>query len=334
MFLKPKSSFVSVISFGLIGSGLLTSCSMDSGFDASTGRGSANLNKKQDFGVFDFTKECGLPEDKLDDDNAIMLQQSLTSRPIKIDGAQMGVTYNVETQAKVNISSTKSRATQTINVSVLSTSAKPPSGGGFMGVIIGLFAPGVVKSQAKDQADANSGTRTTDALPQKDWLQLVDGGNEQYEGLLCAAQGAKTMTIQEGSSTVVIQFAPALINAVSPLAPIERMRKEIGEGRTFNIQASVMGGSASYAQGTTSGTTTVREIDPRLECDGVVKQADIAYEIINNFPGGAHKVGLTKKQLMYIDTKKKKIAGIINEDDKIDPKLKKALPPVCLISDE
>jgi hypothetical protein len=334
MFLKLKSSLVSVIGFGLISSGFLTSCSMDAGFDASTGRGSANLNKKTDFGIFDFTKECGLAEDKLDDDNAIMIQQSLTSRPIKISGEQTGVTYSVETQAKVNISATKTRATQSVNVSVLNTSSKAPTGGGFMGMIVGLFAPGVVKSQANDAAEANSGTRIMDALPQKDWLQLVDGGNEQYEGLLCAAQGAKTMTIQEGKGTVVIQFAPALINAVSPLAPIERMRKEMGESRTFNIQASVMGGSAGYAQGTVSGTTTVREIDPRLECDGVVKQADIAYEIINNFPGGAHKVGLTKKQAMYIDTKKKKIVGIINEDDKIDPKLKKALPPVCLISDE
>ena len=332
MFLKLKSSLVSVIGFGLIGSGFLTSCSMDAGLDASTGRGSANLNTKKDFGVFDFTKECGLAEDKLDDDNAIMIQQSLTSLPIKIDGAMAGVTYNVETQAKANISATKTRATQSVNVSVLNTASKPPPG--FMGMIIGIFAPGIVKSQANDAAEANSGTRITDALPQKDWLQLVDGGNAQYEGLLCAAQGAKTMTIQEGSSTVVIQFAPALINAVSPLAPIERMRKEMGESRTFNIQASVMGGSAGYAQGTVSGTTTVREIDPRLECDGVVKQADIAYEFIHNFPGGAHKVGLTKKLVMYIDTKKKKIAGIIQEDDKIDPKLKKALPPVCLISDE
>jgi hypothetical protein len=307
---------------------------MDTGFDASSERGSANLGKKKDFGTFDFTKECGLQEDKMDDDNAIMIQQSLTSRPIKIEGEQMGVRYSVETEAKVNISATKTRATQTIKVNVTNTSSQAPSGGGFMGMIVGIFAPGVVKSQANEQADANSGTTTTDALPQKDWLHLTDGGNKQYEGLLCAAQGAKTMTIQEGKDTVVIQFAPALINAVSPLAPIERMRKEMGESRSFNIQASVMGGSAGYAQGTVSGTTTIREIDPRLECDGIVKQANIAYEITNNFPGGAYKVGLSKKQRMYIDTQRKKIIGIINEDDKIDPKLKKALPPVCLISDD
>ena len=335
MFLKQKLSSAARSFSGLVSAIFLAACSMDSaGFDASAARGSSNLKKKKDFGVFDFTKECGLPEDKLDDDNAIMLQQSLTSQPIKIEGEQMGVKYSVSTQAKINISSTKSRATQNINVSVLSTSANAPSGGGFMGMIVGLFAPGVVKSQANDQAQANSGTTTTDALPQKDWLHLVDGGNPEFEGLLCAAQGAKTMTIQEGKDTVVVQFAPALVNAVSPLAPIERMRKEIGEGRRFNVKASVMTGSAGYAKGTVSGTITIREIDPRLECDGVVKQADIAYEILNSFPGGSHQVGLSKRQVMYIDTQKKKIVGIINEDDKIDPKLKKALPPVCLISDE
>lgn len=321
------TAYVAAISF-------IAGCSMESGFDAAAGGRSASLTKKRDFGVFDFAKECGISNEKMDDDNAIMLQQSLTSRPIKIEGEQMGVKYVVTTQAKLNISSTKSRATQQINVNVLSTSANAPSGGGFMGMIVGLFAPGVVKNQANQQAQANSGITTSDALPQKDWLHLVDGGNAQFEGLLCAAQGAKSMTIAEGGDTVVVQFSPALINAVSPLAPIERLRKEIGEGRRFDIRASVMGNSKSYAKGTVSGTTTVREIDPTLNCDGESRKADIAYEFINQFSGGAHQVGLAKKQVLYIDSQRKKIVGIINEDDKIDPTLKKALPPVCLLSDE
>lgn len=317
---------------------LIAGCSMESGFDAAAGGRSASLTKKRDFGVFDFAKECGISDEKMDDDNAIMLQQSFTSRPIQIEGeqAQFGATvkFKVSTQAKLNISSTKSRATQQINVSVTGTAADVQNASGLMGAIVRLFAPGVVKSQAGGQAQANSGTTTSDALPQKDWLHLVDGGNAQFEGLLCAAQGAKSMTIQEGGDTVVVQFSPALINAVSPLAPIDRLRKEIGEGRKFDIKASVLGNSKGYAQGTVSGTTTVREIDPTLNCDGESRKADIAYEFINQFSGGAHQVGLAKKQVLYIDSQRKKIVGIINEDDKIDPTLKKTLPPVCLLSDE
>jgi hypothetical protein len=327
---SPQISF----SLSIIGLFMLTGCSMETGFDAALNRSGANLKKEKNFGVFDFVKECGIPEDKMDDDNAVMVQQSFTSRPIVIEGTQMNVGFKVSTQAKINISSTKTRATQQVSVNVLSTSANAPSGGGLIGGIIGLFAPGIVKNKANGQAQANSGTTTSDALPQKEWLHLVDGGNPQFEGLLCAAQGGKTMTIQRGSDNVVVQFSPALINAVSPLAPIERLRKEIGEGRRFDIKANVMTGSAGFAQGTVSGTTTVREVDPRLECDGIVKEADIAYEFRHEFAGGAYKVGLSKRQVLYLDTQRKKIVGIINEDDKVDPTLKKALPPVCLISDE
>lgn len=319
----------------LAGLSLVASCSVESGFDAaigtSTGRRGGDAGR--DFGVFDFSKECGLPQDKLDDDNATMFEQTLTSLPIKISGTQMGVGYDVTTQAKLSISSTSKRATQNIRVNVLQTSANAPSGGGLMGLIIGAMAPGIVKNTAEKQAGENSGTTTSDALPQKEWLHLVDGGNAQYKGILCGAQGGRTVTRNQGKDTVVIQYSPALVSSISPLAPIERLRKEIGQGRRFNITANVQGGGAGYASGSVQGTTVVRETNPVFDCQGTTKQADIAYEFVNNFPGGAHKVGLPKRQVMYIDSKNKKFVAIINEDDKVDPQLKKTLPPVCLVSD-
>ncbi len=305
-----------------------SSCSMETGFEAAAGvsRTKRSGDGARDFGVFDFTKECGIPADKLDDDNALMFEQSLTSLPIKISGTQMGANYEVTTQAKLSISSTSKRATQVVKVNVLQTSANAPG-------IIGWFAPGVVKNTAEKQAAENSGSRTSDALPQKEWLHLVDGGNPEYKGLLCAGQGGRTVTIQEGSDNAVIQYSPAVISSVSPIAPIERLRKEIGKSRTFKITVNIQSSSPGYASGTVQGSTTVREVSPAFECQGATKQADIAYEFLNEFPGGAYKVGLPKRQVMYIDSKKKKFVAIINEDDKVDPQLKKTLPPVCLLSD-
>ncbi len=307
---------------------LMASCSMESGFDAMSGVSSTKRSGDgaRDFGVFDFTKECGIPADKLDDDNAVMFEQSLTSLPIAISGTQMGANFEVVTQAKINISSTSKRATQAVKIDVLKTSANAPG-------IIGWFAPGVVKNKAQQQAAQNSGTRTSDALPQKEWLHLVDGGNPEYKGLLCAGQGGRTVTIQEGQDNAVIQYSPAVIGSVSPIAPIERLRKELGKSRTFKVTANVQSSSPGYATGTVQGTTTVREVSPAFECQGQTKQADIAYEFLNDFPGGAYKVGLPKRQVMYIDSKNKKFVAIINEDDKVDPQLKKTLPPVCLVSD-
>lgn len=305
-----------------------SSCSMEAGFDAASGvsRTKRSGDGARDFGVFDFTKECGIPADKLDDDNAVMLEQSFTSLPINISGTQMGANYEVTTQAKLNISSTSKRATQAVKINVLKTSANAPG-------IIGWFAPGVVKNTAEKQASANSGTRISEALPQREWLHLVDGGNPEYKGLLCAGQGGRTVTIQEGQDNAVIQYSPAVISSVSPLAPIERLRKELGKSRTFKITVTVQSSSPGYASGTVQGSTTVREVSPAFECQGTTKQADIAYEFLNDFPGGAYKVGLPKRQVMYIDSKNKKFVAIINEDDKVDPQLKKTLPPVCLVSD-
>jgi len=313
----------------------LIGCSMDTGFDVAGNRAASSRNGNKKYEVFDFVKECGLAKDKMDDDNAVVLQQSFTSLPIKIEGVdkKTNVAFSVTTVAKLNISSTKSRATQTVNVSVLDTQAKAPSNGGLMGAIVGLFAPGVVKSKADASAQENSGTTTSDALPQKDWLHLVDGGNAQFKGLLCAGQGGKTATIQQGKDTVVVEFSPALINSVSPLAPVERLRQEMGETRTFNITANVQGGGAEYAKGAVQGRTIVREIEPTFNCQGTTRTADIAYEFTNEFPGGAYKVGLPKKQVMYIDSKNKKFVAIINQDDKVDEQVGGTLPPVCLLSD-
>jgi hypothetical protein len=66
----------------------------------------------------------------------------------------------------------------------------------------------------------------------------------------------------------------------------------------------------------------------------VTNTADIAYEVINEISGGAHKVGLPKRQVFYINANSKKFAAVITEEDRIDPVLKAPIPPICLISDE
>jgi hypothetical protein len=324
----------------LLASVVLNSCSMDSGFEAGSaksGLSRPSFLSKKDFGTFDFSKECGLPADKMDDPNAILLQGNFTSLPITITGSQMGVQYSVTTRAKLSLSATSSKATQTISVEVVDTKAVPPQATNIIGLLVGAFAPGVVKNKAQSAASGKSGTSTSEAMPQKDWLKLTDGSNPEFKDLLCAGQGSGRSSKQEGGSAVQVTFSPALINAVSPLAPIERLRKEIGDGRSFAVTAAVSGGGKDYAQGSVSGRVSVREISPNLaseeSCQGANRNADIAYEFTNEFPGGASKVGLPKRLAMYIDTKNKQLVAIINQDDKIDPELKKSLPPVCLVRD-
>jgi hypothetical protein len=313
---------------------------MDSGFEAGSGKSGLSRPSfltKKNFGTFDFSKECGLPADKMDDPNAILLQGNFTSLPIVITGSQMGVQYSVTTRAKVSLSATSTKATQNISVEVVGTKAVPPQATNIIGLLVGAFAPGVVKNKAQSAASSKSGTSIIEVMPQKEWLKLTDGSNPEFKDLLCAGQGAGRSSKQEGGSTVQMTFSPALINAVSPLAPIERLRKEIGAGRSFAVTATVSGGGKDYAQGSVTGRVSVREISPNLaaeeSCQGASRNADIAYEFRNEFPGGASKVGLPKRLAMFIDTKTKQLVALVQEDDKIDPELKKSLPPVCLVKD-
>ncbi len=270
-------------------------------------------------GLFDFAKECGLPEDKIDDKKAVLVDGSFTSFPIVVEGTSMGTAFTVITQAKITVAATSSSKTQSINVQVLNSASGA-------GGIIGLIATPIVKSKANKATAAASGTVTGTGLPKKDWLKLTDGSNPEYKDLLCAAGQTQSVTKNLGGGSLTVTYSPTLIDGVSPLAPIERMRKEFGSGKSFVVTATVGGAPVT-------GNVTVKEVAATLAYQDKTVKADIAYEFINNFPGGAYKVGLPKRQVIFVDATKKQIIAIINEDDIIDDNTGKVRPPAVLIRD-
>ena len=152
------------------------------------------------------------------------------------------------------------------------------------------------------------------------------GSIPEYKDLLCAAGQTQSITKNLGGGNLTVTYSPTLIDGVSPLAPIERMRKEFGAGKSFAVTATV-GGTAVV------GNVTVKEVAPTLAYQDKTVKADIAYEFINDFPGGAYKVGLPKRQVFFIDATKKQIIAIINEDDVIDDNSGKVRPPAVLVRD-
>jgi hypothetical protein len=287
-----------------------------------------------DFDDIALSNECGTQGNQLTDQNAVEFEQSFTSLPAKIMGTQMGINFEVTTQAKLSISSSPKRSIQTLKMNVISANSAAASGSGLMGMLAGLLGSGPLNSHAASQAMTNSGTTILDSLLQNEWATIADSKNDQYHGLYCAAKGGRTITLQNETITGKIQFSPAILSAPSPLASIERLRKELGKSRTFNVTANIQDGIPRVESVSVQGVTTVSEISPVFDCQGVTKKADIAYEFVNEFPGGAHKVGLLKRQSFYIDSQKKRFVAIIQESDKIDPKLKTILPPICLLSDQ
>lgn len=290
---------------------------------------------------FDFEKECGISQEKLDDKNAILLSGSYTSFPIIVEG-KSPVTYRVILQAKVNISASSKGSTLTQNINKLQTAEVGSTGNWLFDLPLGGIVDGIANGKAKDA----TGTTVTDSMPIAEWLKLTGpNGNPEMRDLLCALTGAKGANTNRGEGTLTATFSPALINSVSPLAPPERMRKEIGSGRTFRVTANVTAipnkAKGQFKLGSKSGTITIRETTPRLS---VVNQAakinstitaDIAWEVINDFPGGAYTVGLPKRTVFLIDTNKKEIRAILTEDDRPDAMSGEVLtPPVILVKDK
>lgn len=289
--------------------------------------------------AFDFERECGIAADKANDENALLLSGSYSSFPIIVEGSKSvpivgTINFRVILTAKVKIEANAkgSKVDRTVNL----FSAEP------------ALAKGSAEKKAKDA----SGTTRTEPLPIAQWLKLTGpSGNPELKDLLCVVTGAKSSTEVTGEGTLAATFTPALVNSVSPLAPPERMRKEIGAGRTFTVTANVTsvpktGGflekaDPNYRVGSKTGKITIRETKPVLSVVNEAAKinstitADIAYEVVNDFPNGAYTVGLPKRSVYLIDTKTKSLKAIYNESDRPDPESgKPATPPIVIVKDK
>lgn len=339
--------------FSLVASAfLVASCSADGLIDLS-GNGnkepsSARFKPGEKPVAVDFEKDCGISQDKIDDKNAILLSGSYSSFPIIVEGVDATAgAYRIILTAKVSISANSKVSTVNQNI----TKHKSQAAGGD---IFGITAA-ILDSVAGKRAKLASGTTTTESLPIAEWLKLTGpNGNPEMKNLLCVVTGAKSIVSNRGEGTLSATFAPALISAVSPLAPVEQMRKEIGPGRTFSVAANVTSipktGTTfgdvvdrNFIIGTKTGTVTIRETTPTLsvinEAAGInfTVSTDIAYEVINDGfqPGGPYTVGLPRRSVYLIDSTKKEIRAIMVEEGRPDAKTGQVLnPPVVLVKDK
>jgi hypothetical protein len=313
------------------------------------GQTSSDPNFTNGNGTIDFVKDCGIPQANLDDSSLPLVKGHFRSVPITVTGTSMGAGYRVVTQAEVTFETTSTGTQQDQKVFVLDSDA---SG-------LGLFdfiARAITESRADDAADNASGSSTSTGLPTKDWFKLTDPSSTEYteypdyKTLLCATSGTKSVNLNFGDGSSTITFSPAAVTAVSPLAPIARMRAEFGTSKSLPITAVVEGGGHGTRPGTYTGRIVIREVPVSTLEDALRSSttplavpanfsarigATIAWEIVANFDypaRGAYDVGLAKRKVFFIDTTSKRIVAIINEDDRPDATSGVPLPAVILLN--
>lgn len=325
--MRHRPSNIVVMNFAVIIL-LLAGCSAnENGIDF----GDKNENKSGDAlggtsstppGVPDTQTTCGLPAGALNTPGTQIFTGNFKSLPIIVTGTSMFVGYRITTQASVNLVVLNDSATQNINVQV----QKVETSSNVLGI-----PQAIAKKKANEAAEAKSGSVTTTRIPNGTWINLVSGGNPEYQGLFCAVSGTKSLSNNTGGGPGQVEFTPALVNSINPLAPRETLDKELSAPRVFNVTANVTTALDSWKAGSHVGTVTITPIPATAQIEGLSIAADVAYEVKADFPLGASKLGLSRNQKFFINTKSHTFEAIIDDSGALDPRSNAELPPSILI---
>lgn len=304
-FKNPKG-FGTVV---LLSALLLVGCAIKQKNDGKQGRQSPWSPGEGSSTAFDFSKNCGLDTNAADD--AIVFSQNLKSQNFVVEAGLGGLKARVEAEATLSINSKASSGSQKIDVKVNKVTDLSNNPTGMKTLITRIGARIVARSRG--------GTMTSNGVPFKDWLRLVDGGNPEFKGLLCAVTGEANSKKEEDKSKL-FEFSPALVASINPKASAEQREKEIGKGRKFNIKATLTNPISKKTITTANGTVEIKPVSSQLKAtDPLTKQsvniqADSAYEVLSNFPTANGEFDeFCYRITFYLSHKDKKFLAITQE---------------------
>jgi len=260
--------------------------------------------------AFDFKQNCGLDENT--PEGAVVFTQNLKSLNFVVESGLGNIKVRVEAQAALAINGKETGGTQKIDVKVNKVVDLSNNPTGMKSLITQIGARIVARSRG--------GTMVSTALPQKDWLKLVDGGNPEYKGLICAATGEASAQKEEEKGKLY-EFSPALVANINPKASPEQRIKEIGEGRKFTVTANLINPFNKKTTATTIGSVQIRPVGTELRAtDPLTKrsvniQADSAYQVISDFSTAKGEFAdFSSKTTFYLDHKNKNFMAITQEE--------------------
>jgi hypothetical protein len=307
--------------------GLCFSCAIKQKNDGKQGRQKPWSPQQSGASGFDFSKNCGIDENAPDD--AIVFSQNLRSLNFIVEGGMAGLRARIEAAASLAINAKATSGTQKIDVKVNKVTDLSNNPTAMKSLITRIGARIVAKGRG--------GTVTSQAVPFKDWLKLVDGDNLEYKGLLCALMGEASHQKEEDKAKFY-EFSPALVASINPRASVEQRNKEIGNGRRFTINATLTNPFAKKVMATTTGHVQIRPVDTQLRAtDPLSKrvvsiQADSAYEVVSDFTAGKTNFeDFNSKVTFYLDHTNKKFMAITQEElpSTSDPQMK--MPIIVLL---
>lgn len=261
-----------------------------------------------DGGIAALLQSCGVTEQELNDPTTVLFEKDFTAWPKVYHGNFNAIvvsgTYVVSVTTKLHVKATLAETRQTTDFDVTGT-------------------PDKAVTQAKETAAPNKGTTISRSISTEERTKL-GSSNRDWNGILCAISGTKSMVVDKGGSNRVYSFDPPLPSAVSPRASAARLQTEIGAGRTFsNIVLTVDSSTdAKTAVGRKiTGSVTITPMTPRLTLQvgatgqQTTIQTDVAYKIETDFggPQATAALGFMPMTAMYISTATKSLRVIVGD---------------------
>lgn len=271
-----------------------------------------------------FYDRCGIRVSDLTDPSATLLDQRLRAL-INIQGTQSDIKFDITLEANVHAFSTAgSSLTETI---VKVKENKSEDGGRVTTDMAALSA-------------YNASNRITAEAMSNGLLLKLQKTDPMFSGVECAVSftGKSTTETAEGVGTV--EFSPGLPTAVNPMASLATLDSEIGASRAFTAKANVLAAGKDWAPVGTSVdvTATIKKITGGPQSVSGMPQnapaitSDVAYEVVmTSSLGDVSKIGLSKRQVFFINTQSKSLTGVLVETGNYDPKLKKEYPPTVAV---
>lgn len=320
----------------LLATGVLSSCGKTvlGMFQAQ----SSNFIEDPNSPLADMATRCGASMSDLQDPDFVIVSSRFQSTVVA-DGTKDGVTYSVVTLVTSTITAKGGSSQVDVNVAIQSMSAKDSAGV----VLTQASLDKVVKPAAENNTNANSGTMISTSAPGTQLMRLSrqDG---PYKNMLCAVgftAGQKDLT---GGTTGEVRFEQPIPLSLNPKAAASTYENELGNGRQFQINATIVAAKPSWGQigGTVPLQVNWQKVSPDIKQSSQIPganipavQADVAYEVTVN--AGAfqpYQIGLSKRRVFYVNSSTHQLVAIVDESGKpqIGSTDNKVNPPVILVT--
>ena len=277
-------------------------------------------------GLYD---RCGVKIKDLADPNAKLADFKLRA-DVHVTGNASDLKYDLLMRANLHVSASAGRSVAETILELKENKSDDVDASG----------NGRITSDMAKQAAYDNSTRVTSESMSTGLLLKLQKSDPQFKDIECAVTFTGKSTTETYNSMGIVEFTPGIPNALNPRASMATYDLELGASRSFTVKAKVIKAAKDWLpEGTeTDVTITFKRVSPDqkstpgMPAGAPQINADLAYEMTTTATAGdAWRLGLSKRQVFFVNTSERDLVGALADMGRKDPKLKAEFPPAFAV---